>query len=109
MNRDFADALGLCRRAGFISWGHDAALNSIMKGSAELCIMTSDASERLKKEFIRASEYGGRKLEMFFLSDTMDEMRNVIGVRTAVITVNDKGFANLLRKRYNEHIGEDKV
>lgn len=98
MNRDFFNTLGLCRRAGFISWGHDAALDSVKRHKAKLCIMTSDASERLKKEFERASQFDGMEVEIVYLQETMDDMRSAIGVRAAVITVNDDGFVKLLRK-----------
>ena len=47
----FYNLLGLARRAGKIGWGHDAACDAIKYGKAHLCILTSDASERLKNEF----------------------------------------------------------
>ena len=98
MNLDFYNTLGLCRRAGFISWGHDAAIQSIKSNKARICIITADASDRLKKEFERTVEYYKSSIPVIFIDDDMDRMRDAIGLRTAVITVNDEGFTNLLKK-----------
>lgn len=98
MNLDFKNLLGLSRRAGKISWGHDAALNAIIFNKAKLCIVCSDASERLKKEFERACSYNDRNLTLLNLESTMDEMKSAIGVKAAVITVNDEGFVKMLMK-----------
>ncbi len=105
MDSKFYNLLGLCRRAGKISWGHDAALDSIIKNKANYCLMTSDASARLKNEFIKACSYNGRNLPLDEIDRTMEEMKKIIGVKAAVITVNDAGFAERL-KQYNEHTAE---
>ena len=94
----FYNLLGLARRAGKIGWGHDAAINAIKYGKAHLCILTSDASERLKNEFRRACSYEGREVPLQETEKTMDEMKNIVGVRAAVLTVNDEGFAKSLKK-----------
>ena len=39
--------LGLARRAGKVSLGHDAALTAVKQRAAHLCLVASDASERL--------------------------------------------------------------
>ncbi len=98
MDNNFYNILGLARKAGKIGWGHDAALQTIKRNNAYLCIMTCDSSERLKKEFARACTFDGRNVEMLELEITMDEMRNFIGVKAGVITINDEGFAKCLKK-----------
>lgn len=95
---NFYNILGLARRAGKIGWGHDAALGAVKYGNAYLCILTSDASERLKSEFIRACSSDGRNVPVQEVEKTMDEMKGVIGVRAGVLTVNDEGFAKSLNK-----------
>ena len=94
----FYNLLGLARRAGKIGWGHDAALGAVKYGKAYLCILTSDASERLKDEFIRACNSDGRDVPVQEVKKTMDEMKGIIGVRAGVLTVNDEGFAKSLRQ-----------
>lgn len=98
MESNFYNILGLARRAGKIGWGHDAALGAVKYGNAYLCILTSDASERLKNEFIRACSSEGRNVPVQEVEKTMDEMKGVIGVRAGVLTVNDEGFAKSLNK-----------
>ncbi len=95
---NFYNILGLARRAGKIGWGHDAALGAVKYGNAYLCILTSDASERLKSEFIRACSSDGRNVPVQEVEKTMDEMKGIIGVRAGVLTVNDEGFAKSLNK-----------
>lgn len=94
----FYNLLGLARRAGKIGWGHDAAFDAIKYGKAHLCILTLDASERLKNEFQRACSFEDRHVLLLETEKTMDEMKNIIGVRAAVLTVNDEGFAKSLKQ-----------
>lgn len=94
----FYNMLGLARRAGKIGWGHDAAMDAIKKRKAHLCVMTCDASERLKNEFQRACIYDERDVKITVLDKTMEDMRKIIGVKAAVLTVNDEGFANNLKQ-----------
>ncbi len=98
----FYNMLGLARRAGKIGWGHDAAVDAIKKNRAHLCILTEDASERLKSEFQRACTFDGREIKLVVLDKTMEDMKKIIGVKAAVLTVNDEGFANNLRKYIQE-------
>lgn len=98
MDSKFFNLLGLARRAGKIAWGHDTALFAIKGGKAHICILASDVSDRLKKEFMRECTYNGRDIKIIELNKTMDEMEFIIGVRTGVMTVNDEGFANSLKK-----------
>ena len=94
----FYNLLGLARRAGKIGWGHDAAFDAIKYGKAHFCILTSDASDRLKSEFQRSCSFEGRSVPLREIEKTMDEMKDIIGVRAAVLTVNDEGFAKSLKK-----------
>ena len=42
--------LGIARRAGRLSLGHDAAKGAVLAGKARLCLISADASERLERE-----------------------------------------------------------
>lgn len=96
--------LGLARRAGKISLGHDASLTQIKNGEACLCLVAADASERLFTEFARAKEAFGGKMPLLKSEYTMMEFGQVLGAKkTAVLTVNDQGFA----VRITELIGRD--
>ena len=81
--------LGLSRRAGKLSCGHDAVIESIVKDKAELIILSSDASERLKNEIKHAASYGNRNIP-------------VIGKKSAVLSVTDKSFKEKLETMFGE-------
>lgn len=90
--------LGLCRRAGKLACGHDAAVASVRNRNARLCLLSSDASERLQSEMAREAERSGAKIPTFTLSSTMDEIGHATGLKSAVLTVNDAGFAQSMHR-----------
>ncbi len=100
----FYNMLGLARRAGKIGWGHDAAIDAIKHSKAHLCVLTSDASERLKNEFRRECTFIGRNVPITEIEKTMEDMKKIIGVKAAVLTVNDEGFAKNLKQYIKEVI-----
>lgn len=102
MNQQFLNMLGLSRKAGKLSRGHDASFGSISKNKAKACFLTQDASERLKQEFQRSCTYDGRNIPCEVLDMTMNDLYAAIGVRGAVVTVNDAGFASKLLKLLKE-------
>lgn len=87
---------GLARRAGKLAGGHDAAFESIKKGKADVCFLTCDASERLKKEFRETVTYRGRSVPLLELNCTTQDIESATGRKYAVFTVNDAGFASKL-------------
>ena len=88
--------LGICRRAGKLSCGHDAAQTAIKHGHARLCLLSSDASERLCEEFERACSSEGRSVP-------------ITSLRSAVLTVDDRGLASRIQTILNIAYGEDNV
>ncbi len=102
----------MCRKAGKLNWGHDTCLESIMKDRAKICLMASDASDRLKREFSRAASYDGRSLTFIETDYTMQDIKNATGLKAGVLTTEDEGFAKkmaeLHRKKSTEVIADDK-
>lgn len=98
MKNKFLSMLGLSRRAGKLSPGHDAAFDAISKNKAKVCFLTRDASQRLKDEFDRTCNYEKRNIPCFEISFEKEELNRVLGIRAAVMTVNDSGFASELTK-----------
>lgn len=109
MNDRFLNLLGICRKAGKLSLGHDASFGSISKNKAKLCLLSSDASERLKNEFQRTATFEERKIPVIELEYTMQELQLAIGSKAAVMTINDKGFARKLTELNDEHHKEDLI
>ena len=82
--------LGLARRAGKLSMGHDTALEAVRKRKAKLIVFASDISPRLMNEFDRAN----RAVPAVKIKETIDEIHMALGYRAGVLTVNDVNFAN---------------
>ena len=94
--------LGICRRAGKLSCGHDAAQTAIKHGHARLCLLSSDASERLCEEFERS-------VPLIKTGYTMQEIGHATSLRSAVLTVDDRGLASRIQTILNIAYGEDNV
>ncbi|MBR2417826.1 MAG: ribosomal L7Ae/L30e/S12e/Gadd45 family protein [Clostridia bacterium] len=104
MNDKFLNLLGMARRGGKLSLGHDAAISSIVKNKAKLCIISSEASERLKKEMSHACSFEDKDIPVLITKYETLTLSKAIGSKAAVITVDDEGFAKTLQIRYNEDI-----
>jgi len=104
VNDKFLNLLGMARRGGKLSLGHDAAISSIVKNKAKLCIISSEASERLKKEMSHACSFEDKNIPILITKYETLELSKAIGSKAAVITVDDEGFAKTLQIRYNEDI-----
>ncbi len=101
MNDSALSLLGLCRRAGKLSLGHDAAKASLNAGTARLCVICSDASQRLNEEISSLAEKAGVKV--FDVSYTMLDIKNAISFKAAVFTVDDEGFTKTLIKKFDDN------
>ncbi len=101
-NRIFG-MLGLARRAGKLSPGHDASFEAIQKGKAVACYICTDASDRLREEFQRTTTFGGRAIPLIDIGLSKDDLYAATGIRAAVFTVNEDGFV----KKINELLTEE--
>lgn len=100
MNDKFLSLLGIARRAGKLSSGHDAVKEAVNGGKCRLLIFTCDSSERLRDEFIhRVSE---KKASVLITDYTMNDIHSATGSKAAVISVNDSGFAGRLTELSGE-------
>ena len=102
MNDKFLSLLGMARRSGNLCLGHDAAVYSVVKNKAQLCIVSEEGSERLKKEMKHACSFEGKNIPVIIVNYEITELSKAIGSKAAVITVTDEGFASALVKRYEE-------
>lgn len=97
-NSGFLSLLGMCRRANKLSCGHDGAVGSVRSKSAKLCVLSSDSSERLRKEMEREIGMAGADIPVIMPGFDMFEIGRATGLKSAVLTVNDEGFAEALLK-----------
>lgn len=102
MNDKFLSLLGMARRSGKLCPGHDAAVSSVVKNKARLCVVSCEGSERLKREMMHACSFEGKSIPVIVADYTITELSGAIGSKAAVVTVTDENFASALIKRYEE-------
>ena len=100
MDDKFLSLLGMARRSGRVSLGHDAVIGSIIKNKAKLCIMSSEASQRLQKEIRHACTYENKNIPVIVTKYDTITLSSAIGSKAAVISVDDEGFAKALQGKY---------
>lgn len=86
--------LGLARRAGRLSMGHDMAEKALVSGKAKLLIFAVDSSERIYNEFEHLISKKNIKVKVQKLDITMNEIHFACGYKAGVITVDDMNFAD---------------
>ena len=106
MQNKYMSMLGLARRAGRLSMGHDTVLDSIKKNKSELIIFSCDISQRLIDEISAASERYMKALPCVKISESMEEIHIALGYKAGVISVNDTNFANRLLELINQEGNE---
>ena len=108
MNDSALSLLGICRKAGRLSLGHDACKQSLNGGTAQLCVICSDASERLEEEITFLAQKAGATL--YGVDYTQLDIRQATGFKASVFTVDDAGFAkSLINKLTDNKHGEERV
>lgn len=85
--------LGLARRAGKLSMGHDMAEKAIRAHKAKAVIFCSDASKRLVSEFEKIIENAKSHAELYVTDITMAEIHFSIGYKAGVMTLDDENFS----------------
>lgn len=108
LNDSFLNLLGLCRKAGRLSLGHDACKESIRFSKAQLMLICSDASERLTEEMANLAKENG--IKTYIIKYSMLDIKQALSFKAAIITVNDGGFSKSLINKLNENkSGEERI
>ena len=100
MNDRLLSFLGLCRRAGKLVWGADAATKAIREHKALLALCTADLSANSAGDIAFAAEKAGIPLRT--LNVTKEELGFAIGKLCGVVCVTDRGFADRILTMLNE-------
>lgn len=95
----------MARRSGKLSTGHDAVISSVVKNKAKLVVVSAEGSDRLKKEIAHACSYGGKSIPVLFTRYTTKELSQAIGIKAAVISLDDEGFAKAAADKYTNDSG----
>ncbi|MCI9145106.1 MAG: hypothetical protein HFJ97_01940 [Eubacterium sp.] len=85
--------LGMARRAGKLSMGHDMAEKSIKAHKAQMVLICSDASKRLVKEFERTLENFKHDIPLIVADITINEIHFAVGYKAGIMTVDDVNFS----------------
>lgn len=101
-NKKYMSMLGMARRAGKLSMGHDMALKSIKSHSASLLIFASDISPRLISEFDNVTDKFYPELVSIKIDETISEIHMSLGYKAGVITVDDVNFSNRIIELINQ-------
>ncbi|MFR6065219.1 MAG: L7Ae/L30e/S12e/Gadd45 family ribosomal protein [Eubacterium sp.] len=94
--------IGLARRAGALSMGHDMAEKAIYASKAKLLLFADDASERVKKEFSVTLEKNKSNIPVYTLPASISEIHYSCGYKAGIITVNDSNFSSRIISLLNE-------
>ncbi len=102
MNDAILSLLGMVRRSGRLSTGHDAVISAITKNKSKLCLLSREASQRLQNEIKHACGYDNKNIPVIFSRYTTMELSEAIGIKAAVVSVDDEGFAKAIMKKYTD-------
>lgn len=94
--------LGLARRAGRLSMGHDTALSAVIDGKAKMLVFACDTSVRLRREFETAMEKHNIHIPVFVPDITISEIHFACGYKAGVIAVNDENFCKKISSLLND-------
>lgn len=101
-DKKYLSMLGMARRAGKLSMGHDMAQKSIISKKACVVILATDMSERIEREFALLIERYMPSLPCIRLSENIDELHHALGYKAGVLTVDDENFAKRIIELINE-------
>jgi ribosomal protein L7Ae-like RNA K-turn-binding protein len=93
-NKKIMSMLGMARRAGKLSMGHDMAMKAVKNSKANIIIFASDISNRLVSEFDKATQQYCPNVLCLHLDETINELYIALGYKAGVMTVDDKNFSN---------------
>ena len=100
LSKRAASLLSLASRAGKIASGEESVEKSLQSGTCELIIISSEASHNTKRKFENKCYFYGKET---VVCGSVEEISMAIGKKTrVVVSVNDLGFAKLLKKCFEE-------
>ena len=101
-NKKYVQMLGMARRAGRLSMGHDMALLAVKSGKAQLVILASDVSDRLVAEFERAAAGVKTQPPCIRIDETISDIHRFLGYKAGVLTVDDINFSTRITELIKE-------
>lgn len=105
-NKKYLSMLGMARKAGRLSMGHDMAVKSIKAHKARLLLFAGDVSPRLFDEFDVLTDRYYPELICLRLDETINAFHMALGYKAGVITVDDENFSKRIIELINQEENE---
>ena len=96
MNNKTQSMLRLAKKAGKITLGYDIAIENIKNKLSSLILYTYDLSDRTLKKLNQETEK--YKIDIIKVDISMDEIYEILGKTSGVVSINDIGFAKKIRE-----------
>jgi ribosomal protein L7Ae-like RNA K-turn-binding protein len=97
MNDPFLAALGICKRAGKLSFGFETVKCAMQIGQAQVVFSANDLSPKTAKELVFICE--NLEVEHIKTSYDMKTLGSAIGKMTGIVAVTDEGFKRSLKQK----------
>lgn len=94
--------LGMAKRAGALSMGHDAAVNSVFSKKAAVLVLAADISERSKRDMRITAQKNFADLPVAEPDITIDEIYSACGYKAGILTVNNAEMGKRIVTLINE-------
>ncbi len=92
----FLSILGLCKRAGKLSSGFDATINSVKEKKATLIVIADDISAKSEKNIrFEAEKFN---IKVIKSTHTIADISHAIGKKAGIVAILDENFASGLVK-----------
>ena len=99
MNNKILSLLGFASKSGKLSFGFAASKETILKNKSRLIVISSDISDKSRKEIRFTAEKNG--IEIIELNDTDQiKLSNAVGRSCGIVSVNDSSFASAIAEEY---------
>lgn len=99
--------LGLCRRAGKLTTGNDAVVETVISGESEAVLIARDISPNTEKKLRKTCD--SHKVKLIRINRSKDEISYAIGRFAAVMSVTDSGFARNIERLTQDETGGNSV
>ncbi|WP_178667339.1 ribosomal L7Ae/L30e/S12e/Gadd45 family protein [uncultured Eubacterium sp.] len=105
-NKKYLSMLGMARRAGKLSMGHDMAVKAVMEHKTDLVIFACDVSDRLIEEFKVYVKKANTNTEIKKIAESIDDIHRALGYKAGVITVDDTNLSGRIKELINQEENE---
>ncbi len=103
MENKILTLLGFASKAGKLSFGAASALDALKSGKSKLIVISSDISDKSKKEMRFSSDKYSVENIMLSTVSTLN-LSNAVGRNCGILSVNDSSFASAIKEEYGRKV-----